>query len=100
MSPRRCCRTMKTARGNPVTIFDPRAPYYHVSTDYLLGLTMSRERSEDILLGDNSNSDTQESPPKLKLLANSISLVYDLLRSIKNSIFTETRGRVFNSRRL
>lgn len=65
------------------------ASYYHVSTDYLLGLTMSRERSEDILLGDNSNSDTQESPPKLKLLANSISLVYDLLRSIKNSIFTE-----------
>ena len=65
------------------------ASYYHVSTDYLLGLTMSRERSEDILLGDSSGNGEQDSLPRLKLLANSISLVYDLLRSIKNAVFTE-----------
>ena len=63
--------------------------YYHVSTDYLLGLTMSRERSEDILLSDNPAEESRDAPPKVKLLANSINLVYDLLRSIKNSVFTE-----------
>lgn len=65
------------------------ASYYHVSTDYLLGLTMSRERSEDILLNDTPRENEQDPPPKLKLLANSISLVYDLMHSIRNTVFNE-----------
>ena len=65
------------------------ARYYDVTTDYLLGLTMSRERSEDVLQSIAENQGEEEPHSKVRTLANSISLVYDLLHSIHNTIFTD-----------
>lgn len=62
--------------------------FYHVTTDYLLGLTMSRERSEDILLGDPEH-EVFPSPQKLNLLKNSLSLLYDLLEGLGIDTLTE-----------
>lgn len=65
------------------------AAYYHVSTDYLLGLTMSRERSEDILRSGGPESEAAASIHKQKLLQNSVALLYDLLQGIGSDRFTE-----------
>lgn len=64
------------------------ARYYDVTTDYLLGLTMSRERSEDMLQNLDGAPNEEETPSKVRTLANSIRLIYDLLYSINNTVFT------------
>ncbi len=65
------------------------ATFYRVSTDYLLGLTMSRERSEDILRDGGTAHAATHSVHKQRLLQNSVALLYDLLQGIGSDGFTE-----------
>lgn len=65
------------------------AEFYHVSADYLLGRTMSRERSEDILRRGAREGEDGGDAHKQRLIQNSVALLYDLLEGIGSDRFTE-----------